>query len=308
MMTRYRKEFRKIAKKLTLADIQYGISDDLSLESLVTYGRVSPKSNLLLGVFSRQGILKILEVFGFIKLLEDMGLGDIDIVIDTSDPHTNRLYAYSGDHCSENKICELVLKQGLLHLKKGALSSFTDKKLNLLQIEWLLLQNPKAKFSRNRHPLPGQSYPGLGLGDRVMELLILMTRRLRLEGMINKPNFFHTAFMFTREFVFTNPNNQAILHAISRDLLFDYSFYTVAWASYFNCILNTNDKTPFLWKPDYLILPLTKDLIKYFRSKEYQHTVQDLTKKYHFCIDVEKFTKSMKKNNLGIYEDLSGLR
>ncbi|MCK4295378.1 MAG: hypothetical protein KAW56_05370 [Candidatus Marinimicrobia bacterium] len=304
MMTRYRKEFRKIAKKLTLADIQCGISDNLSFESLFKGGHIISASDYLMGVFSKKGIIKILEVFGFIKLLEDIGLFNIDIEIDTNDPHIHRLYAYTGTHSPENKICELVFKQAQLHLKEGILPNFPNRKLNLLQIEWLLLQNPKMDFNPERPPLPGQSHPGLGLGDRLMELLIIMTRRLRLEGMVNKPNFLHTAFMFTKEFVFTNPNNQAVLYAIRKDLLSDYSFYTVAWATYFNCILNTDDKTPFLWEPDYLILPLTKDLIKYFRSKEYQHKVQDLTKRYHFCIDVEKFTKSMKKNNLEIYEDL----
>ncbi len=305
MMTRYRKEFRKIAKKLTLADIQGGISNNLSLESLVTGGRVSPGSNFLLGVFSKNGIVKILEVFGFLKFLKDKGLSDIDIEIDTSDPHTHRLYVYSGTPCPKNNICELVLKQGPLHIKEGILHSFPNRNPNLLQIEWLLLQNPKENFTVTRPPLPGQSHPGLGLGDRLTELFIIMTRRLRLEGMINKPNFFHTAFMFTKDFVFTNPNNQAILHAMSRDLLSKHSFYTVAWATYFKCILNTNDKTQFSWKPDYLILPLTKDLIKYFRSNEYQYKVQDLTKKYHFCIDVRKFTNSMKNNKLHIHKDLS---
>ena len=32
--------------------------------------------------------------------------------------------------------------------------------LNLVAIEWLMMQNPRAKFSTSRPPLPGQDYPG----------------------------------------------------------------------------------------------------------------------------------------------------
>jgi len=55
-MTRFRKEYIKIARKLTIADIQSGISDDeLSLNNIVSDGRLSAESQFFLGVFSRQG-------------------------------------------------------------------------------------------------------------------------------------------------------------------------------------------------------------------------------------------------------------
>jgi hypothetical protein len=89
------------------------------------------------------------------------------------------------------------------------LPSFPKRNPNVLQVEWLLLQNPQQSFSPERPPLPGQVHPGLGIGDRLMEILIIMTRRVRLEGIVNKPHYFHTAFMFSKEFIFTNPLNQA---------------------------------------------------------------------------------------------------
>lgn len=305
-MTRYRREYIKIARKLTLTDIQSGVSDvDLSMDKIVYDGRVTPDSNFFLGVFSRQGLLNAVKAFGLLDVLAKEGLKDITIDIDTTDAHAHRLYAYAGRSCVENKICELVVKHGPIDLSKSALPHFPNIKPNLLQVEWLLLQNPHKQFSRERPPLPGQVYPGLGLGDRLMEIMIIMTRRLHLDGIINKPHYFHTAFMFCKEFIFTNPVNQAIMVAISKDLLAHYPFFVVAWAAHFKCILNTKDDTPLEWESDYLLLPLKKDLIKYFRAKEYQRQVQLRARKLHFTIDFAALREKMSKAGIEHYLPLT---
>ncbi|PIS29117.1 MAG: hypothetical protein COT43_04840 [Candidatus Marinimicrobia bacterium CG08_land_8_20_14_0_20_45_22] len=296
----------KIARKMTLSDIQAGVSgDDLSLENLVEDGRVNPASNFFLGVFSQKGLHRIIQAFGLVDILHQTGLDNITIDIDTSDPHTHRLYTYTGAHQPENIICELVLKQGPLNLNEQDLSILPEQKPNLLQVEWLLLQNPKRDFSDERPPLPGQMHPGLGIGDRLLQILIIMTRRLRLEGMVNKPRYFHTAFMFTKGFSFVNPQSQAQIYAISKSLLPKYSFYTVAWAAHFNCIVNEIDNSYMEWKPDYLLFPLSKDYIKYFRSKPYLKKIQQYSKKMKYTIDTERFARCMQKNNLKIYDSLN---
>ncbi|HOG75188.1 MAG: hypothetical protein KA076_02075 [Candidatus Marinimicrobia bacterium] len=301
-MTRFRKEYSKIARKLTSADLQSGIGNsELSLDNIVSDGRLAVDSQFFMGVFSRQGLLNAIRAFGLLDILERKELTNITIDIDTSDPYIHRLYAYSGKPLNENKICELVLKQGPLHFENKPLSSFPRRTANILYIEWLLLQNPREKFSPEKPPLPGQNYPGLGIGDRLMEIMILMTRRLNLEGIINKPHYFHTAFMFSKEFVFINPYNQALMYAISKDLLAKYSFWMVAWAAHFNCIINKNDGKPMDWKTGDLILPFTKDLIKYFRGREYQQEVSRLIANFSFEIDLDKLHTALKSNDLEKY-------
>jgi len=298
-MTRYRREYSKIARKLTTADIQAGVAEnELSLENLLTDGRVTADSNFFLGVFSRLGLVNAVRAFGLQEILNKAGLTNLRLEIDTSDPHTHRLYAFNGTPQPENTICELVLKRGPVHFNTGVLPNFPARNPNLLQVEWLLLQHPLQSFSASRPPLPGQVHPGLGIGDRLMEILIILTNRVRLEGIINKPRYCHTAFMFSKEFVFTNPVNQAIMYAISKNLLSKYSFYLVAWAAHFKCIMNTRDHAPLIWEPDFLMLPLAKDLIKYFRSREYQQRVNELTRQYNFTIDHASLRALMLKNDL----------
>jgi len=301
-MTRFRKEYIKIARKLTITDIQSGISDDeLSMNNIVSDGRLSSESQFFLGVFSRRGLIKAIRAFGLDAILEKSGLTNLTLDIDTSDPHIQRLFVYSGTALAENKICELVLKQGPISIEENLSPSFPRRNPNVLQVEWLLLQNPQQKFSLEKPPLPGQIHPGLGIGDRLMEILIILTRRLRLEGIVNKPRYFHTAFMFSKEFVFINPFNQALMFAISKNLLAKYSFWMVAWAAHFNCIINKKDGKSLDWVAGNLILPFAKDLIKYFRSWEYQQEVSRLMKKFNFEIELDKLRSALRRNDLEQY-------
>lgn len=306
MYNRYRKQYLKIAKKLTLADIQAGADfGDLTLDNIFSDGRVKQSSNFFMGTFSKQGLKNVIDAFGLTEALARLGLTDLHVEIDTADPHTHRLYVYTGMPENENIICEMVLKRGQMHFSEDALPNFPDKTPNFLQVEWLLLQNPKKHFDERRPQLPGQSYPGLGIGDRMLQIMILLTRRLNLEGMINKPRYYHTAFMFTKDFIFTNPRNQAILQAINKDLLSIYKFHTVAWAAHYDCLINHVTGEELIWNTDYLILPLKKYLLKYFRSKEYQRRVSQQMEKFNFIINIPKFTKCMQKNKIPLYEKLS---
>lgn len=305
MKNRFRKQYIKIAKKLTLADLQAGADDNhLTMNSLVVDGRVEQSSNFFMGIFTLQGLKNVIDAFGLTDALGRLGLTDLRVDIDTSDPYTHRLYVYTGEPCDSNTICEMVVKKGPLNLQCDNLPKFPNCNPNLLQIEWLLLQNPRKTFNEVRPQLPGQIYPGLGIGDRMLQILIIMTRRLRLEGMINKPRYYHTAFMFTKDFIFTNPHNQAILFAINRDLLSSYKFHTVAWAAHYDCIINHKTGQTLVWDTDYLILPLEKYMIKYFHSREYQKAVEKEMKNYKFIINVSKFQKCMQKNKIPIYEEL----
>lgn len=305
MKSRFRKQYIKIARKLTLADLQAGADENnLSMDNLIYDGRVEQSSNFFMGIFTRQGLKNVIDAFGLTDALARLGLTDLQVDIDTCDPHTHRLYVYTGEACDNNKICEMVVKKGPLNLQRDNLPKFPNRNPNLLQIEWLLLQNPRKYFDEIHPQLPGQLYPGLGIGDRMLQILIIMTRRLRLEGMANKPRYYHTAFMFTKDFIFTNPHNQAILFSINRDLLGNYKFHTVAWAAHFDCIINHKTGQPLIWNPDYLILPLEKYMIKYFHSKEYQRAVDKEMKNYKFIIDLNKFQKCIQKNKIPIYEKL----
>src|SRR5690554_7171923 len=88
----------------------------------------------------------------------------------------------------------------------------------MLNIHWLLMQNPQASFGPGRLPLPGQTHPGTGLGEQVMGLLRNSCRRLKLGGLVTVPAHFHNAMMYAGTYHYIDPNAEGALLALHRDL------------------------------------------------------------------------------------------
>jgi len=251
-----------------------------------------------LGIFSNAGLKYVLDHFHLIRDLEAMGLTNITSEIETGDSHTHKMYVYSGEPNPSNVICELVAKKGPLHFEKGLQPNYPHIEMSFLQVEWLLLQNPKKRFTDEKPRLPGQSYPGLGLGKHLMILMMILAQNAGLDGIVNKPHFFHTAFMFTKKFIFVDPFKQAEIEILSRDLLKKYSFYHLSWASFFECVINEKTGEPFIWEPGFLIFPMSKSITKYFDSKEYKKQVTLHKKEFSFKIDEIKYKKMIAEHNL----------
>ncbi len=290
-MSRIEKRFRRIAQKLTHFEIQAGISADfdLKLDDLFTGNRPIQAGDLFLGKYSRDGINLIIQRFGFDKLLRRRGLGQLDIVVDTSDPYRHILRIFHNQkHTDDHLICEFVTHQDLLQIKDSPETGYNFNLTRVVNIEWMTLQNPSASFTSTRPPLPGQHYPGLGLGDEVLALLILMGRHLRVDALLNVPQYYHTALMFNRRFHFLNPEMQATVQTITRDLWRRYRLSAIAWAIYYQCIVDESTSGYFVWKPEEQMVPIASRIRKYFTSAEYEQRVQATMKNMKFRLDENK--------------------
>jgi acetoin utilization deacetylase AcuC-like enzyme len=77
--------------------------------------------------------------------------------------------------------------------------------MDVIYVEWLTLQNPRARFRESNPPLPGQHYPGLGLLREVVAWLIVLCEALHLDGLAFKPAQYYMAVL-GRHFVrFVDP-------------------------------------------------------------------------------------------------------
>ena len=63
----------------------------------------------------------------------------------------------------------------------------------LLSVEWLLIQDARSRFEIGRALLPGQKYPGLGLLRDTVAVLVILSERLDLDGLVFTPSHFHLA-------------------------------------------------------------------------------------------------------------------
>ncbi len=138
----------------------------------------------------------MLERSGFFDRLRDMGFAHPNLELHLEEAgHTLRIF---GDPAQRELLCELRLQR----------DRHTFGGFELLSVEWLLLQNPRGRFTPKRPALPGQKHPGLGLLDDVVALLIVACDRLHLDGLVFVPSQFHIAAYGRSHMKFVKPATQ----------------------------------------------------------------------------------------------------
>jgi len=266
---------------------------DLSWDDLFLGGSTTNTTDLFLGKYSEDGIKFIIERFGLDKQARHMGIRHLAVKIDTRDPYRHILTLYNGySRDRDHIIMEFVARYQHLTPKNEDVDFLYTKPLRVLTVEWLLLQNPKSTFTDRKPRLPGQEYPGLGLGDELMALFTLMGRHLKVDGIINVPEYLHTGLLFGRRFIFLSPNVQAQISQVAHDLWKKYRLSVIAWASAMGAIVNIETGEPYEWQPRKQIIPIDSELRKYFKSDAYMSITTSFSREDIYKIDEEILRKA----------------
>ncbi len=296
-------QFEKISRRLTHFDLKRSDCSEgiLSEDDISRQLFDHTSSNFFLDYYSPQGLQRALRIYGFYRKLKQLGLRKILTILNLENPfeHSLRLY-YGGKEDPEHLVAEVVLKKGTLKPKQGITELFRDEEYQLLIINWLMLQDPTKSFSASRPRLPGQKYPGLGLGHEVLGLLIRAGERLEMDGLMNFPQHFHNATLYHHKFFFFKPIREGIFRAMERDTK-GHPLVEVSWAVEKNCLIDAKTNEPVFWRGIEMILPISEKLQRYFESDEYKSKVKEAFESNKFYIDWEKF-KQLKANG-ELYED-----
>ncbi|MEJ2052219.1 MAG: hypothetical protein P8Y60_20700, partial [Calditrichota bacterium] len=142
------------------------------------------------------------------------GFDNLLLTLNTSDQYRQMLRLYFESIQPDHLLGEIVVRKAKYTSRENRLLPARFYPLEMIQIEWLILQNPTRTFSEDRPPLPGQESPGLGIGKQVLELLYLMAKHQGTQGLLIVPHYYHTALIFSREFHFINPEYQALLNRV----------------------------------------------------------------------------------------------
>jgi nucleotide-binding universal stress UspA family protein len=291
--------FRKVYKKLSPIELQKISAEHQAIfesEALADPDGIK-KSDLFMKYYSKEGIATAFEEYGIFATLRNKGFDDFLITFDLDDPFRQGMRVYcGGKEDPSHLLIDLILRQGTLQCRDEEKEVHgPEPHLNcpLLIIEWLCLQNPRAQFSPQRPPLPGQVYPGLGIGYEMMEFLILMAERLKACGVANTPQYFHTAAWYREKFTFYNPVREGRLVAMIRDTA-DYNPTDVSWAVHLGCLWDVVTGEKVVWQGGNQIYPLSEDLKRYFSSPEYRIIVRDTIANSRFRIDWKLFRKRMR--------------
>ena len=283
-MIRLTNKMRELVQKMMTIDIHDPIEGfSLSEQDLFEVNIGKRGDNLFLGYYSKNGLKSIFQKYRITAKLNRLGFNNLKIDLDTSDPYKHKIKIKNVIADNIETLVELVIRRDFVKVEMPFECAQNGQMYEALVVEWLKMQNPRKKFRRTRPQLPGQDFPGLGIGSDALELLVMASRRLGLHGIINIPDHYHNAYFYSRMFKFGNPQEQAIFKALTRDTLL-YPISKVAWAIENGKVNNVLENETFKWFISKQIFPLAKDWIKLFKSKAYKSEVNKYMSNYKFRI------------------------
>ncbi len=239
-------------------DDDFGLTEEDVMGGLGVHGR----ETRFLGYYSTHGIELALERYAYLAQIRAMGFPRprLSFELHVGAAHRMRLY---GDETRRLLLLELVAR------RDGA----TIREMELLHIEWLLLQNPRVSFPPGRPPLPGQEKPGLGLLHETVALLLLVCQRLDLDGLAFVPSKYHLAkFGEGQGLRFLDPVAEARLIAM-KNALGRFSLSTASWLVEKGGLVDVQTGKAAVWEPSVMVLPWSASLKEKLEDPDYKELV-----------------------------------
>lgn len=261
--------FSRIARSLDPLDLQRQ-TDDLSLTEADLVGALGPGygTQRYLDFYSMHGVELALERYGILPAIRARGFVDLDVRGDARDPTRQVLQAYGRKPGTAFLLLlELVARRRFIGCPAG-----DDERIEVLAVEWLLLQDPTTSFTLERPPLPGQEHPGLGIALEMRELLLQACRRVGLHGLLNRPAHYHNAFGAADRARFISPEAEGRFRAMTT--LLAGRPIAEASAAVESGALHFPDGTSLTWEPAEQLLPVSEHLETYFGSEAYRGRVE----------------------------------
>ncbi len=262
-----RKAFGHIASGLDSYELQFE-NDDFQLSEADLMGELegTPKANRILGYYSVHGVELAFERYGFLEALRRRGFHDIRFQVDPSNPDRQRMSVYGSVDLKEyHLLVELLVSRRSVPLPA---SMKRDEPLDMLSIEWLMLQDPTRSFSESRPRLPGQKHPGLGMVRELMEMLYQACLRLGLDGIIMHPSRFHIAAVAAKQGVFLDPAIEGRFRALA-EILDTRDLSGVSSLIDQNMIVRSDGRV-FEWQAEDFMAPVSTRLRDYVTSSSYR--------------------------------------
>ncbi|HET9226679.1 MAG TPA: hypothetical protein VFR31_08430, partial [Thermoanaerobaculia bacterium] len=261
-LLRYRQLAREIAPhELTgePAEGDWGLTADDILPGMAAPHR--PKR--LLGYYSIQGMELTFERAGLLDRIRAMGYEHprVELELDNPAGDTVRLY---GDAARTELLIEARVRIDRAAVQDAA----------LLRIEWLLMQNPRARFTAQRPRLPGQKHPGLGMLQDVLALFIVTCDRLGLDGLLFVPAHYHTACQGRKYLRLLNPADEAFMRALEKALA-GVPLPEATHAVEQKRVINRRTGSFVSWRSMPMVFPVTERLKEKIGGEEFEKQVAE---------------------------------
>jgi hypothetical protein len=254
-------------------------------------------SNLFMGRYDEKELMSMLDRVGIIGILHKKGYRDLVVSIIRQDDYTSRLYVNFDSQEKDTRLIELIVREGVFRPREVFVDSYDfSEGLSMLLIEWVALQDPRARFSPDKPRLPGQQHPGIGGLKNMQEFLYDLGKSSGKDAIVDVPEYFHSAAIYSRlyteiydrMYAFFSPVEAGIMQAMLRDLtgrpLADISF-----AVAFDCLCDARTLARVKWRTSEQIYPISRKLQRYVEDAEYKRIVMKTFAEHAFAMDWERF-------------------
>jgi acetoin utilization deacetylase AcuC-like enzyme len=283
--------FRRLGRELRFAEsVDDGLPFALREEDLSALVPGAPRTARFLGYFSRHGVELLLERAGVLAQLRAKGFRTLAVELDGRDESggtlrivcTDGAGAASGGTGSAARAASGGVGTGtaagtthggreILVELRAVRSRRAVPEMEVIAIDWLLLQNPRERFSERRQRLPGQQHPGLGLLRDFMGWLVVVCETHALDGVWFVAAHYHIAVQSRRVVRPSRPEDEARLSAMS-EALAGLSLPEATRAVEEGRLVDARgDAVP--WEPIETVLPVSERLAKLVTGAGYDEAV-----------------------------------
>ncbi len=239
-----------------------GLAFDLTEEDLVGLVPGASPAPRFLGYFSRHAVELLLERSGILAQMRAKGFRRLRVELDDRDGLGQTVRVVSEGE-PESVLMELRAER-----RRGVAPD-----MEVIALEWLLLQNPRGEFSPGRPQLPGQQHPGLGLLGDIMGWLLVVCEQHGLDGIAFTAAHYHIAVQTRRVVKPLRPADEARMRALGRAFSgLSLAEATAAVAAGHVINAATGEAVP--WSPVSTLLPVSERARALVSGAEYERAVE----------------------------------
>jgi len=269
--------FRPIAREFAApgraaATDRTGNEWGLTQEDLDILAPGAARASRVLGHFSPLGLELLLDRLGLFAKLRDRGFAHPVLGVDFTSAlgPTVRIW---GDADRRDLLVELRLNRS-----RTALPG-----MEVIAIEWLLLQNPRRRFGGPIRPLPGQHHPGLGLLREVIGFLVVLCETLQLDGVVYVPAHYYLAVLGQRYMRCLSPADEGRLEALQAALA-PRSLADASRALAEGRVIEAATGAVQSWEPVPVVLPVSTRLRAVVGGPAYGEAVRKERERLSFAV------------------------
>lgn len=239
-------------------------ADDWNLTAEDVMGALagSPTKTRFLDFYTQHGIELALERSGVLDRIRALGFQP-SLEMDLTNPAGQTLRLF-GDRQQEELLMELRARR----------DGSSVKGMEVLRVEWLLLQNPRAHFTERKPRLPGQEHPGLGMLKDASAFLVLACERLGLDGVLFTPSHYHLAAQSREYLRFVDPREEARFRAF-QEALEPLPLVEATRVADEGGLVDADTGEAVAWDPSVMILPVSGRARERFLGEGYESRVQE---------------------------------